>query len=189
MIRATAKLICLLTGLYCLLALADRGEWTNPLWAKIWPSTLLPRRPSPAEVHAADLDCRLETVKRQIADTVDSLNAATTKLHDLVRQLRDRLGGTDDTDDLGRLQADNPVAFALVRAVDAEDRQQAERRRKLADLEGQLARLEAQQIAAANGVSLTDPVEPDRPSDELRSETGDESADSRYRRIIREAIN
>lgn len=189
MIRVTAKLICVLAGLYCLVAFADRRGWTETLWDKVWPQTLLPRRPSPAEAHAAGLERRMETVKCQVADARDSLNVSTSKRNDLARQLRERLGERDEADDLARLQIANPVAFALVRSVDAEDRRQTECRRNLADLDGQLAQLEARRIASDNGVSLTDPVEPVRPSDEMRTETGDESTESRYRRIIREAKN
>jgi uncharacterized coiled-coil protein SlyX len=189
MIPATAKLICALAGLYCLLAVADRAGRTDPMWTATWPKTLLPRRASAAEVRAADLEARIQAVNGQIAETRDSLNAGTERRHDLVKQLRDRLGQSDETVDLVRLQVDNPVGFALVRSIDAEERRQAEYRQDLAELEGQLAQLEARQIAASNGVSLTDAVEPARPSDELRTETGEESAEIRYRRIIRDAKN
>ena len=187
MIHMTAKLICVLAGLWCLVALADRWGWTEPLWAKCWPQTILPRRPSPAEAHAADLETRLAAVRSEIAAANESLDASADKRQELVVQLRQRLGGYDAAGDAARLQTDNPVAFALVRSVDAEDCRQAETRRKLSELERQLARLEARQIATDNGVSLTDPLEPAGPVDELRAETGDESTEARYGRIVREA--
>jgi len=189
MIRATAKLICILAGVYCLLALADRWGWTEPLWAKCWPQTVLPRRPSPAESYAADLEPRLAAVRRKIAEATDSLDASGRKRRELVGQLRRRLDGRNETDDSVRLQADNPVAFALVRSIDAEDSRQAENRRSLTELERELARLEARRIAADNGVSLTDPVANSGPADQLRAETGEESAEARYGRIVREAAN
>lgn len=189
MIRVTAKLICIVAGLWCLLALADRWGWTEPLWAKCWPQTVLPRRPSPAEAHAADLETRLAVVKRQIAEATESLEASSRKRQELAGQLRQRLDKQNGTDDATRLQSDNPVAFALVRSIDAEDRRQAETGRHLAELERQLARLEARRIATDNGVSLTDPVEPSGPADQLRAETGEDSAEVRYGRIIREAAN
>ena len=189
MIRATAKLICVLAGLWCLLALTDRWGWIEPLWANCWPQTVLPRRPSPAEVHAADLEARLASVRSQIAEAKGALDASADRRQELVGQLRQRLGGHDSAGDAARLQTDNPVAFALVRSIDAEDRRQAETRRKLSELERQLARLEARRIATDNGVSLTDPVEPSGPADQLRAETGEESAEDMYGRIIREAAN
>ena len=190
MIRVTTKLICILAGLYCLLALADGRGWTEPfVWAKVWPRTVLPRRPSPAEAHAADLANRSATVRQQIVKATESLGAFSRKRQGLVRQLRQRLDEHNGMDDPACLQADNPVAFALVRSIDAEDRRQAEARRELAELEQKFARLEARRIATDNGVSLTDPVAPSGPADQLRAETGEESAGARYRRIIREAAH
>lgn len=187
MIRVTAKLICVLAGLYCLVALADRWGWTEPLWAKCWPQTVLPRRPSPAEVHAAELQSRMETLKREIAALREARSASAEKRRDLLVQLRDRVASNPGQTDMARLQADNPVAFALVRSIDAEDRREAEDGIKLAELEAQQSRLEARRIAANNGVSLVDTAEPTSPSDGLRTETSDSGPDDRYRRIIREA--
>ena len=97
----------------------------------------------------------METVRLQIAEARESLDASGRKRGELIGQLRERLAGHGGSDDPARLQTDNPVAFALVRSIDAEDRRQAESRRELADLERQLARLEARRIAMVNGVSLT----------------------------------
>lgn len=187
MIRAMAKLICVLAGLYCLLALADRWVWTEPLWVKYWPLTLVSRQPSPAEVHAADLAGRLETTKREVARLHDLLSASGEKQRDLIRQLDGKTSDTEGINDLTRLQAENPVAFALVRSIDAEELRLAELRRKLADMEQEVARLEARRIAASNGVSLVDPLKSMGPADELAIPADAENVEARYERIIREA--
>jgi len=187
MIRATAKLICVLAGLYCLLALADRWGWTEPLWAKYWPLTFMPRQPSPAEAHAAGLAGRLKTAKQEVAKQHDLIDASAEKRHDLVRQLGEKTSEAEGMNDLTRLRAENPVAFALVRSIDAEGLRLAELRRKLADLEQEVARLEARRIAASNGVSLIDPLKSMGPADELAAPADDENVEARYERIIRDA--
>ena len=184
MIRMMAKLVCILAGLCCLLALADRRGWTDPLWATCWPQVVLPRRPSHTEEQVANLESRLETIKQETSDARDSLAVIAGKRRKLLKELRDCLGDGTDPDDMARLPSDDPVAFALLRSIDAEDRKQAEGRRELANLERERARLEARRIAASNGVSLIDPV---APSEQLRAEAGEESAADRYRRILREA--
>lgn len=189
MIRKMAMAACVIVGVSCLIALADQGGLTDPLWAKVWPRVVLARRPSPAEVYASDLSGRVEAVRRRITEAKELLITAAQRRQDLLRQLRERLREADDAGDLGRLQEQNPVAFALIRSVDAEDRKQAESQQSLAELEAQLASLEARQIASQNGVNLAEAGEQMRPSDELRAETGNESMEVRFQRIIRDAKN
>lgn len=189
MIRAIPNVIFVLAGLWCLLALADRWGWTEPLWEKGWPQTILPRRPSPVEVQAADIEARTAVLRTQIAETKKVMAASAGKRQGLIARLMQQLHDNGSAGDAACLETDNPVAFALVRAIDADDQRQAETRRMLSEMDRQLARLEARRIAVDNGLSLIDPVASSGPGEHLRAETGEESTATRYERIVREATN
>lgn len=187
MIRRSAKLICILAAAYCLLALMDRWRWTDPVWAKIWPQTVLPRRPSPAEARAAELESRLEVVRQQINATRSSLAEICSRRRELQGQLRDQLMLVDAIGPPPHLEAEYPVVFALVRSIDAEDSKERAANERIALLEGGAARLQAQQIAAESGIPFVNPSELAGPSDQLRALAAEGDTDSRYQRIIQEA--
>jgi len=187
MIGRLAKVIWVLAGLFCLLALADRWGWTHPLWEKVLPEVVLARRPSPSEAQIGQLSERIDALKRQIADIEQARVGSTAKRRDLLARLRERIGRDASDAETEQLMKDDPVAAALVRSVDAEDRRLVELGRDLVERRTELTRLEARLIALRNGVSQIDPAESARPSDELRTENSGETDRDRYRRIIREA--
>ena len=187
MIRKAAGLVCILAGLYCLLGLADRWGWANPLWEKAWPQAILPRRPSASEIRTAELDSRVQALKQQISACRKTRAKSAGERCELVRQLREQMGDHAGPLELTCLKEDDPVSFALVRSIDAEERKDIQSQGRLEELEAELSRLEAQQIAVRSGVSLVEPITPSTPSEQLRSESGEETTESRYQRIIREA--
>ena len=187
MLGKMAKIIWVLAGLFCLLALADRWGGARPVWGKALPEVLLARRPSPSETQIGQLGKRIDALKRQIADVEQAKIDSTMKRHDLLTRLGERIGNDTPDAEVERLMKDDPVAAALVRSVDAEDCRLLELERNLVEQRGELTRLEARLIALRNGVSQVHPDESTRPSDELRTEDGGETERDRYRRIIREA--
>ena len=186
MIGKLAKVIWVLAGLFCLLSLADHWAWTRPLWEKALPEVVLTRGPSPSETQIGQLRERIDALKRQIADIEQARAGSTAKRRDLLARLRERIGSDAQDAEAERLMKDDPVAAALVRSVDAEDRRLLELEGDLTEQRAVLTRLEARVIALRNGVSQVDPAESARPSDELRTENSGETARDRYRRIIRE---
>ena len=187
MIGKLAKVIWVLAGLFCLLALADRWEWTQPLWEKVLPEVVLARRPSPSEIQISQLCKRMSALKRKITDIAQAKADSTTKRHDLLERLSAGISTEGPIPEVEQLMKNDPVATALVWSVDAEDRRLLELERDLTKQTAELARLEARVIALRNGVSQVDPAESVKPSDELRAENSGETDYDRYRRIICEA--
>jgi hypothetical protein len=126
-------------------------------------------------------------VQQDIARIQDQIKASSENRQRLVRELGMQLGGVDNVTDSAGYQSENPVAYALIRSVDAEDLKLSELQQRLSGLEGEAARLSARQIAARNGVSLVDPTEDIGPADELASPAAAETVETRYERIVDQA--
>ena len=187
MIGKLTKVIWVLAGLFCLLALADRWGWTRPLWEKALPEVMLARRPSPIETQIGQLGERIDALKRQIADIEQTKAGSMANRRDLMARLRERIDNDAPDAETERLMKDDPVAAALVRSVDAEDRRLVKFGRDLTERKTDLTKLEARVIALRNGVSQVAPADSARPSDDLRTENSGETDHDRYWRIIREA--
>ena len=189
MIGKLGKVIWVLAGLFCLLALADHWGWTGLLWQKALPEVVLTRRPSPRETQVDQLDERIDALKRQIAYIEQTRASSMEKRDDLLTQLRDRIRSDGSEEEAEWIMKNDPVAAALVRSLDAEDQRLIELRCYLIERRKNLTKLEARLIALRNGVSQVSPAELAKPSDELRTENSGETNYDRYLRIIREVGN
>jgi len=190
MLRALTKTTCLVAGVFCLVALADRRNLTRPLWDKILPEVVLARQPSPCEAQTKEVEGRVETLAREIAALEKAAIVSREKRRGLLVRLRNQVGTDDATllSNVERLTREDPVASALVRAIDAEDQRERDLARQLDDARAKRAQLEARLIALRNGVSQVEPHEPMRPSEQLRAKGAGETAADRHRRIVREAM-
>jgi hypothetical protein len=189
MVRKLAILICVIAGLWCLLALGDSWDWTRPAWQKLMPEVILPRRPSQSELQIAQVEARLVELRHQIASAEQIHNDLVHQRGGLVAKLREQIGPHTSClpAEAKQLLKDSPIAVALIRSIDALDRRDAELSRELAGLRSELELTEARLIALRNGVGLIEVTEPSRPSDGLRPERVG-GADERYQRILCEAM-
>lgn len=190
MIRTAAKVICVLAGLFCLLAWADRRGWTRPLWARLLPEVILTRQPSASEVQIAELENRIETLKREVFSTKELRAAGSTKRRELLSQLCEQVGDPGEQRfSLESLMQGNPLVSALVRSVDALDQKDAELQRKTIDQQAELKRLEARLVSLRNGLRFVEAATDMTPPDGMETENDGSTAFERYDRIIREAMS
>ena len=190
MLRVLTKTTCILSGAFCVVALADSRNLTRPLWDKVLPEVVLARQPSPCETQTKEIEDRVETLAREIAALEQAASVSREKRRGLLVRLRNQVG-TDDATGLSNVEGltnEDPVASALVRAIDAEDQREQDLARQLDDARAKRAQLEARLIALRNGVSQVEPYEPARPSEQLRAEGTGETAADRHRRIVREVM-
>ena len=87
MLRSIIILICMLAGLWCLLALADAQDWTRPVWDRLMPQVLLPRRLSPTEMQMAQAESRIAEFTRDVAVTTRGRDEIARGRCELLAQL------------------------------------------------------------------------------------------------------
>lgn len=188
MIRTLATAMCVLSGLFCVAALADRWGLTQPLWQRTLPETVLPRRPSASDTRIRELESQMKTLRQRIETTEEARSRAKAEGEDLLRQLRQRLRDARRVPvEPQRLMEGDAVAAALIRAIDAQDRKAAAFRAKTGELEAELDRLQARRIALRTGLSLVGTTQSPSPSEAMGAEEPREEAIIRYKRIIRDA--
>jgi hypothetical protein len=189
MVRRIAILICALTGLWCLLALADGCDWTRPAWQKLMPEVILPRRPSQSELQIAQVKARLEELSHKIASTEQTRNDLAQQRWELVAKLQEQASPKVSclSAETEKLLKDSPIVAALIRSIDALDQRNGELSHELAGLRSELEHTEARLIALRNGVGLIKLTEPSRPSNDLQP-AGPNGVDERYQRILCEAM-
>jgi len=189
MVRKVAISICTVTGLWCLLALADGWNWTCPAWQRLMPEAVLPRRPSSSELLITQTDARLEELKYRIASAEQARSDLAQQRGELLAKLQEQV-----CPQMSYLSAeteqhlkDSPIVAALIRSIDALDRRDEELSHELGELRSELEHTEAKLIALRNGIGLIRLTEPSRPSDDLQP-AGPDGVDERYQRILCEAM-
>jgi hypothetical protein len=189
MSRLAAKTVCLVAGLFCLVALADGRNLTVPMWKCLMPPVLLPRRLSASESQMSGVQARREVIRREIAETEEARQTCARRRDDLMGRLRAQIAGKDVGEmEVEQIMKADPVTAALVRSIDAEGVRGENLNRRAAEQNAEMVRLDARIIALQSGVSLTERVEPERPSDHLRPEGSQaESEAARYADILKQA--
>ena len=182
------KLIALLAGLLCLVALADQLDLTKPLWNRLWPETILPRQPSPYERYQREIEDRRIVLRRQIANLEKGLTVSRQNRKELLCQVHNQVYPTSKFLDPNQLQREHPIAFALIRSIAASDQKLADDQNKLNRLRNDLVQLEARVIEARNELPLPE-MELIGPSAAMELQDGSESAEKTYQQIIAEANN
>ncbi len=91
MLRTIVIVTCILTGFWCLLALADGQNWTQPAWEQLLPQAVLPRRLSPTEAQAARIESRIAEVKGEIGTTMEKRNEISRRRLELLGKLREQV--------------------------------------------------------------------------------------------------
>lgn len=185
MIARIAKLTTLIAAIFCVLALADRMDLTRPIWQKVRAEILLPRQPSPEERSRATLEGRIRQIEQQLATTEGVRKDLSQKRESLLGQLRARTRGSLGQDPAGvdTWMRQDPIAAALLRAIDAGDQRDEELSKEVAALRTQMAEMEGKLIALNNGISTDTYEEPIGPAEQMELQR--QPAESRQQRYVR----
>jgi hypothetical protein len=139
-------LISIVSGVWCLVIMADQCGWTRPIWDRLIPEVILPRPLTQAEVWAMELESRMKNLQQEIQAIEEQCGLSQEYRKKLAWQLKQRVGHTW----MGNMEStlsNDPIVKSLESAIDNEDRHNEELTSRILDLKTEQARLKTKLIS------------------------------------------
>jgi len=154
-------LISIVSGVWCLVIMADQCGWTRPIWERLNLKVIPPRPLTQAEVWAVELENRMKNLQQEIHAIEEQCGLSQEYRKKLAWQLKQRIGHTWMGNMESNLSGD-PIVKSLESAIDNEYRHNEELTRRILDLKTEQARLKTKRISIMTGtfiqVKTTTPI-------------------------------
>ena len=191
MLRSLLKLFLMLSIVLSIVCLADRYNFTELVWEKTLPVTILPRKLSPSEVALLEIDSQKTAANKRVSEIEQQMRNVEVKRSQMLASLSKQCGmkKINYETDVTEIMKDSLIA-ATIRSIAASDDNLSQLGKELRIQEKALRQFEARKVAIQNGVSPETLQTNVTPSERIRlnEDVADYSRKKHYEEIFHEAL-
>ena len=191
MLRSILNMLFMLSAVLSIVCFADRYNFTDIVWEKTLPVTILPRKLSPSETALLGIDSQINAANIHMDEIKQKSRDEEAQRSKMLASLTEQcnMKKINYETDVAEIMKD-PFAAATIRSIATSDDNLSELQMELSALEKAWRQFEAHKIAIQNGVSLEALRTNKTPSERIRfnEDMADYSRNKHYKKIVHEAL-